>query len=234
MARPKKAKIPESELLYERFRNARTVYNQHGKQSTPEVEAGCGVRHSLIEDAESFSMNPPRAIDYRTVGKLAEYYGVSAGYLLGTEDNPTYSVSSRAAQEYTGLSEGAVSTLHDFSTAREYVFRDINMLSACVNKLIESRQFSRFMDSLSLADYEAFVFSKSCDEIESGIRSDGADGSTDARKTINSFFSHYDQMRLARFEAIEMLQDLIDEIIGYDDAMDRYMSIYRDLNYGDN
>lgn len=111
MGRPKKEKIPDDKLVFERFKLARTKYNQHGEQSTPRVEAECGIRHSLIEDLESFSMNPPRAVDYMTVAELARHYGVCSDYLLGLDDKPTKDTNIRGIQEYTGLSAKAVESL---------------------------------------------------------------------------------------------------------------------------
>ena len=47
---------------------------------------------------------------------VAKHYGVSADYLLGLGELPDTNPGSRAAKEYTGLSEGAVAALHALMT----------------------------------------------------------------------------------------------------------------------
>lgn len=149
MARPKKEPIPENELLYERFYNARTRYNQHGMQSTVAVEDGCGVRHSLIEDAENRQMNPPRAIDYLTVKKLADYYGVCADYLLGLDDNPVKETSIRAIQEYIGLSDNAIRKLRKIQDEPGKSSR-----IAVLNSVLENDKLGGVLSQLSAAKAE--------------------------------------------------------------------------------
>lgn len=93
-----------------RFKMARTVYNQHGTQSTKEVEKETGVTKSLIEDIES-TAGKPRNVGYLTVKKLAEYYGVSSDYLLGLSNTPSTKEDIQAACKTTGLSTLAIEWL---------------------------------------------------------------------------------------------------------------------------
>lgn len=70
----------------ERFKDARQVYNQHGKQTMEEVARTTGLQKSLIqalEDGES-----KRSVGYDKVARLAFHYGVSADYLLCLSDDP--------------------------------------------------------------------------------------------------------------------------------------------------
>lgn len=94
-----------------RFKQARTVYNRHGVQSTKEVEKATGVTKSLIEDLES-NVGKRRNVGYLTIKKLSEYYGVTSDYLLGLTNTPTIDAKFRAICDYTGLSSRVVEWLH--------------------------------------------------------------------------------------------------------------------------
>ncbi|MEY8262378.1 helix-turn-helix transcriptional regulator [Oscillospiraceae bacterium 50-60] len=97
-----------------RFKKARTDHNQHGPQSTKEVAQATGITKSLIEDIES-TAGTPRNVGYLTVKKLAKYYGVSSDYLLGLSETPSIDEDIQVACKVTGLSEKAISRLHEVS-----------------------------------------------------------------------------------------------------------------------
>ena len=105
-----------------RFKLARTTYNHHGSESVKTVSEATGITKSLIDDLESgipeTKTLKKRGVSYVTVAKLAKYYGVSADYLVGLSDFPRIDDKARAAYEYTGLSDKAISRLHELS---EYI-----------------------------------------------------------------------------------------------------------------
>lgn len=119
-----------------RFRKARTVYNQHGAQSTQEVAKETGVTKSLIEDIES-TVGKPRNVGYLTVKKLAQHYSVSTDYLLGISDTPSTKEDIQAACKTTGLSEDAIYFLKEVWGNRgcdgPRVFKAINALLSEAN-----------------------------------------------------------------------------------------------------
>lgn len=93
----------------ERFKDARTVYNQHGTQSMNDVYEATGVSASLIKDLEDDEKE--RSVGYDKVTLLAKHYGVSADFLLGlTED---YHVRASAVDEL-GISPWAVEQIELF------------------------------------------------------------------------------------------------------------------------
>lgn len=49
---------------------------------------------------------------------FADFYGVSADFILGRSNKKTPDVNAKAAMEYTGLSESAVGLLHDLASSR--------------------------------------------------------------------------------------------------------------------
>lgn len=94
----------------ERFKDARICYNQHGKQSLKEVEINCEVDDSYLNKIENdSSVEFKKSID--TTRKLAEYYGVSADYLVGLSDSITIETDVKKAEKTTGLSHEAMKTL---------------------------------------------------------------------------------------------------------------------------
>lgn len=72
----------------ERFKDARIVYNQNGKQTMKAVETETGVSASLIKDLEDDKST--RSVGYDKVAALAKHYGVSADYLLSLSDDPAF------------------------------------------------------------------------------------------------------------------------------------------------
>lgn len=70
----------------ERFKDARTVYNQHGKQSMRIVEGCTDVSASVITYLESDGEG--RNVGYPNIVALAKHYGVSTDFLLGLTNDP--------------------------------------------------------------------------------------------------------------------------------------------------
>lgn len=93
----------------ERFKDARTVHNQHGKETTGSVEEATGVSKSTISEIENDNRDPGA----RIVSALARHYGVSSDYLLGLSDVVTPDITAQGVIAYTGLSEENVITLHN-------------------------------------------------------------------------------------------------------------------------
>ena len=92
----------------ERFKDARTVHNKHGKETTGAVAEATGVSKSTLSEIENDSRVPGAKI----IAELARHYGVSTDYLLGLSDVITPDTTAQAVIAYTGLSEENVLTLH--------------------------------------------------------------------------------------------------------------------------
>lgn len=93
----------------ERFKDAREVHNQHGKQTMDEVCSATGLSKSLVHSLEDDEST--RSVGYDKVAKLAVHYGVSCDYLLGLSPNPTVDKDLDAVCNFTGLSVEAVEKL---------------------------------------------------------------------------------------------------------------------------
>lgn len=70
----------------ERFKDARIVHNQHGKQTMDEVAAATGIKKSLIQALENDDND--RDVGYTKVATLAAHYRVTADFLLGFTNDP--------------------------------------------------------------------------------------------------------------------------------------------------
>ena len=94
--------------------------------------------------------------------KIAEYFHVSADYLLGISDTESPDVGVRASVAYTGLSEAAVEWLHigldDFECDGEGISeteKEQNLRTA--SELIQSRVFTDIVHRLSRVAEEAYL-----------------------------------------------------------------------------
>ena len=97
------------------------------------------------------------------VKALAEYFSVSADYLLCISDTRSSDVNVKAAMEYTGLSESAVEWLHigldDFECDGEEGL-DVQTKKenwAVVSELIQDKAFSKMIHHLKEIAQEAYL-----------------------------------------------------------------------------
>jgi transcriptional regulator with XRE-family HTH domain len=100
--------------------------------------------------------------DIDALAKLAQYFQVSADYLLGLSDKVSPDVNFRAAAEYTGLSEDAVEWLHigldDFVCDGEGISdtaKKQNLKTASI--LIRDRSFTQMIHHLQKISLEAYL-----------------------------------------------------------------------------
>ena len=110
-----------------RFQKARKEYNKHGEESAETVAKHTGLSRSLIDDLES-TLDNKRGVSYLKVAKLAEYYGVSADYLLGLSDVVSADTNLRAVCEYTGLSEETITTLNNMNVFENRLLAPLDFL----------------------------------------------------------------------------------------------------------
>ncbi len=93
----------------ERFKDARTVYNKHHKQTMDEVASATGVSKSMIQALEDDEVD--RSVGYDKVVKLAVHYHVSTDFLLGLTENP---FPQKSIIDELGLSPTAVANIKRF------------------------------------------------------------------------------------------------------------------------
>lgn len=96
----------------ERFKDARTVHNQHGKQTMDKVAAATGITKSVIHALEDDNEEKERNVGYKTVAVLAKHYGVSADWLLELSEDHRRQPS---AVDELGISAKAVEQIKAIS-----------------------------------------------------------------------------------------------------------------------
>lgn len=107
--------------MAKRLKALRTSYEGHGLSHEKLRQAIKGKYHvdiskSSLLNYEAYGnhskakSNAGMKVEYLRI--FADFYGVSADYILGIRDEATTDVGAQAACEYTGLSEESVSKLH--------------------------------------------------------------------------------------------------------------------------
>lgn len=192
-----------------RFKVARTVHNQHGPQSTKEVEKETGVTKSLIEDIES-TAGKPRNVGYLTVKKLAEHYGVSSDYLLGLSPTPTTDVDVQAACKFTGLSTKAVATLSKAdSNERDFIsFLIENCISSNVSSMACGCAFDKAQ--IKSIDKECGTAGIGKDNVRKMVRE-----SDNVRKAYNEVKRLQDRVDMYLWRCHKILESAIEAFVDH-------------------
>ena len=86
-----------------------TALRKKQNKKRQEVADDLGISRSSLEYYEKNKRKP----DIEVLTKIADYYGVSADYLLGRTNAETTDKDLRFVCEYTGLSENAIMTLRN-------------------------------------------------------------------------------------------------------------------------
>jgi len=167
-----------------RFKLARTKYNQHGHQSVKEVAAATGITRSLIDDLEANVDKTKRGVSYMKVATLAKHYGVSTDYLCGLAGVETPNKDLREICEYVGLSTASVTALNQIShspydypigtTAKGYTWPSIEIIDTLISskgllrltselafyliygEALPKDAYTEAEDDLSVAEYDKF------------------------------------------------------------------------------
>lgn len=111
----------------ERLKDLRKRKNLSHAQLRNEIKAKYGIDISKstllnyeVSDPYNTKYGSNAGMKIEFLSCFADFYEVSADYLLGRTDTPTTDVSLRAASEYTGLSNEVVDCLHINSIIPEY------------------------------------------------------------------------------------------------------------------
>ena len=113
----------------ERFKDARLVHNQHGKQTMDEVAAATGIKKSLIQALENDDND--RDVGYTKVATLAAHYRVTADFLLGFTNDPH---PQRTAIDDLGITTAVADR---FIKLQDFAFLDCD-IPGKINRLLEN------------------------------------------------------------------------------------------------
>lgn len=86
----------------------------------------------ISRGALSYYENEQRTADIHILSKIAAYFNVTTDYLLGLKDYSVTDIEAQNVCEYTGLTEDAVSFLHDVATASHPVNRNYMTITSLV------------------------------------------------------------------------------------------------------
>lgn len=127
---------------------------------------------------------------------VAQYFGVSADYLLGLNPNPSVKGNCREAAEYTGLSENAIEILHNMKPFVEGSYWQSNMLA----DLIENPNFGRLIMS--------FLEIKKLSETNRRLMKDPVN------VDIDVLIENSNALGYEIYSATKILEEIIDELYG--------------------
>ena len=138
----------------ERFKDARTVHNQFGKQTMDDVATATGISKSLIQALEDDEVC--RSVGYDKIVKLATHYHVSTDYLLGLTNDPH---PEHTATDELGLSSVVIDKIKSLKdmwpSSCDYLLK--------INRLLENNDIWELLlliDSIRAAVEVDAIFSK--------------------------------------------------------------------------
>ncbi len=183
----------------ERFKDARVVYNQHGKQTMDDVQKATNVSVGSISQME----NDECTTDFGSnkVAALARHYGVSTDYLLGLSKDPTVDPDIKKAIKVTGLSRKAINRL---SCMEEYQ-------RAYASQLIALDLFPDLLSALNDYDAAGNTILQFTERLLAGF------GETSSRRELtlvdDAYYSMSEQLtelRSLRFELNDLFLSILD------------------------
>ena len=200
----------DSKERAKRFIEARTVHNQHGKQTLTQVKEATGVQESMISDLETSIYKEgkkERPVQYQKVVTLAEHYGVNVAWLMG-QPNASYKLDEdvQMVVRTTGLSDPVIDILQMIRGT------DLNIT---LNKLIESKYFADMLFQFSNA-MKINASNTQTDEEAELIENLQVWGIANGMDSRNSRLSNRQLVDLYRRKAIESINKSFNLIIKED------------------
>lgn len=110
-----------------------------GKKERTIAAAGIGISRTALINYETGKRKP----DIDILEKIANYYKVSADYLLGRTDVKTQDMSLRQVSEITGLSENAIQLIQEWNNDDSHRY-----LADYISQFIEDKESNDFFTEL--------------------------------------------------------------------------------------
>ena len=155
------------------------------KKTQNEVALSIGTTQQSFRRYESGERLP----DIEILQKLAEYFDVSADYLLGLAKYPTRDLEIQNAIEITGLSEDAINKLRSYSA-----------FMPCINFVLENDTFYKIMQVF--ADTMTFWQLGVKDKLESQRIPEKLMGELDSNKSLTDEDSAYGFLSIFRITQV--------------------------------
>lgn len=198
----------------ERFKDARTVWNQYGNQSTKAVSDATGISTSIINALE----NETRSVGYEKVIALAKHYGVSVDWLSGFTNDPH---PKRCAVDELGISVKAIYSIKNFSA-------DSNKLKI-FDAIIAHH---RFPDLLNIASrYQQMMITPPLNRQEKALIADHLEGLFEKYPQLKEqirFFNPHTETRSLLSGSKECFEEIITDIADHDGSNRFRLLLFRD------
>ena len=196
----------------ERLKALRTERGISHERMSDAIEKQYGVnmsKQTLInyENAEEFrtKAGAAKGMSAERLATLADYFGVSADYLLGISDSPSIRENMRIAQKTLGISATSAENISKVTREKRYPSMKLNAqrLGAALDLLLSSGALKEIAQSL----YNLLDASEEMRRIGQWTVEDLQEQDLDsAEKDIEDAFSDY---RLARLDLTESIQALM-------------------------
>ena len=197
----------------ERLKALRTERGISHERMSDAIKKQYGVnmsKQTLInyENAEEFSTKAGAAkgMSAERMATLADYFGVSADYLLGISDSPSIRENMRIAQKTLGISATSAENISKVTREKRYPSMKLNAqrLGAALDLLLSSGALKEISQSL----YHLLDASEEMRKIEQWTVEDLREQDQDyAEKEIEDTFSFYFLARLDSTESIQALMN---------------------------
>lgn len=169
---------------------------------------GCKCGEATISDIIN---DKEKGYDYRTIKCIAEYFGVSLDYLINNTDIQSPDPYVKISCDYTGLSEKAVSNLHNIikksseqDLSDDFAIRDLS--KQFIDYLLSNNDL--FAISALISECCSF-YQLSNEALEALIEFNDLSAFSAAKDREN-------RARVARYEAIEYFTKCIDSFVDSD------------------
>lgn len=185
-----------------------------------------------------------RTINIDLLKKIAEYFGVSADYLIGLSDTAAIDTDMKAVCEYTGLTEESIENILNNLSERgepEELRDDMQRVNHILNELLSSTCFTAMVHYCFAIDYENNVINKrengetvnpsllalALDEVVSDKSERNCQGAiTVENLKIKLHFINkvHNQIDLLKFKATDCFREFIDQLISGNIETDRQIT----------
>lgn len=225
-----------TEIFAERLRQLR-LRRSESLHITAEAVGVTAQSLSLYEKGQ-------RTINIDLLKRLAEYFGVSADYLIGLSDTAALDTDMKAVCEFTGLTEESIENIVNNLSERgepEELRDDMQRVNHILNEFLSSTCFTAMVHYCFAIDYENNVINKrengenvnqsllalALDEVVSDKSERDCQGAITAENLkIKLHFINkvHNQIDMLKFKAIDCFREFIEQMISGNIETDRQFS----------
>jgi transcriptional regulator with XRE-family HTH domain len=201
----------------------RTIMTQQEK-TQQEVAQALGKTRQAV----SYYMDGSSSPDWETLSKLAQYFGVSADWLVGLSEVKSQDADVQMVCQYTGLSEEAIAVLHKISSPTNFSCI-ISAMLTCNNfewMLLNIIDIMRYKDNITPA-----MFAVKDELTSNNSKSNGDSWNVYWSKLLvgdlpptHEFYAAVRDVRCSRFDAIDNFTQFVDELTNNSDFDDEVIS----------